>query len=78
MCAANKAKMSKNWAARPKLHMIDHSVRDAIITGYNPAFSWAFQEEDNVGRVVKVCQVIHGASLERRSLERWVTQFFLY
>ena len=63
------------WPARPKLHMFDRIYRHASETRRNPSSSCNFQEEDNVGLMIRIAQKCHGVTLESRALERWVAQF---
>jgi len=64
------------WTSRPKLHMLDHAIRRAQHSKRNPARQWTFQEEDNMGLMVKICAKCSATTLEARSVERWLLQFF--
>ena len=63
------------WPAKPKMHMIAHILSRALATRRNPASSWIFQEEDNVGTMIKIATACHGATYQSRSIERWLAQW---
>ena len=53
-----------------------HVWSDAVRTRRNPAHDWAFSSEDAMGKIGKVCNKSHGATIGRGGLRRWLIGFF--
>ena len=75
LAALARASHHNRWVPRPKLHMIDHAFREAAATRRNPGSCWAFQEEDNMGVVIRIASACHGFTIESRTLQRWMLQW---
>ena len=59
------------YPCKPKLHLMDHTLRTAISTRENPCRHWCFTDEDFVGRIKRLggkCSII---SIGLRCLRRW-------
>eukprot|EP00969_Alexandrium_andersonii_P064527 2842061-Alexandrium_andersonii.AAC.1 len=51
---------------------MDHTLRSAVDSGFNPSNSWTFAEEDIIGRIARVAGQAHKKTLSSRTLERWL------
>ena len=61
----------------PEHHQLWHSPGDAIRTGRNPAHHWSFPEESNMKVLGDIAANVHGSTVSRRTLERWLAQLFV-
>ena len=64
------------FPSKPKLHKMDHCLRQSLATRLNPGFTWCFQDEDLVGRMSTLAVSVHGRSIARRTIQRWMLVFF--
>jgi hypothetical protein len=64
------------YPVRPKLHAFDECARRAQVTRMSPAWTWTFQDEDNMDVLIKIAVSCHGSTLEATTLRTWCMQFF--
>ena len=64
------------YKVTPKLHIIDKMFRRAISGRRNPATYSCFSDEDFCGKVTKLSNTCHHASVCRRCPERWMLVYF--
>ena len=60
-----------SFPLKPKLHYFDKSIRLACESLTNPTWSWAFADEDFIGRIKKMAHRTHFLTVGLRCLERW-------
>ena len=58
------------WKIRPKLHYLDHTMRE-LRNRLNPRFFQCFLEEDHIGRVSRLAAQVHRRQVGPRTLERY-------
>ena len=63
------------YPMKPKLHMCDHSLRQAQLTRHNPLHQWCFPDEDFIGRIKTVALRCSSRKLSLRTLERWLLRY---
>ena len=68
----------RGYNPTPKLHQIDHMVRRAIATRVSYHLWWCFKAEDLMGRLAKIALVTHGATCQKRVIQRWLVQWWLW
>ena len=66
----------RRFPLKPKLHLWNHLLRDAIKYKENPTWSWCFSDEDMIGRVKTMAQHCHPWTMTFRVLKRWSQGFF--
>ena len=64
------------YSMRPKHHLMWHAHLDALRTRRNPAHQWTFKDEDGMGKMGKLSAKVHGMTTGKRTLQRWLIQFF--
>lgn len=72
----SKATGHHRWHVIPKCHYVDHMHRRSIERTICMSTWWTFSEEDWIGRGAKLAGMTHGASMNRRPLQRWVVGYF--
>ena len=60
------------YPIRPKFHALDHIERETQRTRLNPAYDWAFADEDQMGIMTRIIAKCHGSTHTQRALERWL------
>ena len=61
---------------RPKFHRFDHGLRRCVRTRVSPSVNWSFSPEDMMGLCARMCNKIHGSSISKRAVQRWMLFFF--
>ena len=64
------------WKMRPKPHRIHHVNKNAQLSKRPIRAFWSFKQEEGMGTLSKIATGIHGATVAKRSLQRWCVHFF--
>ena len=67
----------RQFNLRPKFHYLDHLLRRSLRTQVSPGVFWTFAAESFIGMFARQCQRVHGASLYRRAVSRWIIYFWV-
>lgn len=59
----------------PKIHLMFEALIDIYDSRKNPCSQWAFGDEDSMMKLARIAAKCHGASVDRRTLERWLLQY---
>ena len=59
----------------PKNHLMFEALIDIYDSRKNPCSQWAFGDEDSMMKLARIAAKCHGASVDRRTLERWLLQY---
>ena len=60
----------------PKFHQVDHMCRRQIRSKLACSLWWCFASESAIGSVARTAGKTHGASTNRRAVQRWITFFW--
>jgi hypothetical protein len=70
LTALAMASHALRWKVRPKMHYLDHCMRDVRCL-LNPRFFQCFLEEDSMGRVARLSAQVHRTVVGTRTLMRY-------
>ena len=75
LAGANQAACKARWEMRPKIHLIHHVNKNAQRSERVVRAFWSFKEEEGMGKLSAIASRTHGATVAKRSLQRWCVQF---
>ena len=55
------------WPMKPKHHLLDHMVREALASRQNPCWCWTFCDEDFIGCIHRLAVKSHRTTLSQRA-----------
>ena len=59
----------------PKHHVVSHAELLMQKTKMNAGSMWTFQDEDNMGQLMKIGAKTHGLHVGKNTLEKWCLQY---
>ena len=65
------------YRIRPNFHHLGEGIRRSVRTRVSPSVSYSFAPEDFMGLAARMCGKVHGSSIVRRAVQRWLLLFFV-
>ena len=62
---------AKRWKVRPKMHYLDHTMRE-VQSGLNPRFFQCFLDEDYIGKIIRIASRCHRSKISINVLRRYM------
>ena len=60
----------------PKFHHWEHGLRRSVRTSISPSVTYTFSPEDFMGVTSRMCAKVHGSTILKRGVSRWLISFF--
>ena len=69
---------ARRWLTKPKHHMFDHALRQAVKDRMNPVRWWCFSDEDFIKLALRTAKAtLHPTQVERVVCERWLLRYII-